>query len=771
MPFAPFLRLARRLPSWLAAALALLLLAHAPAAHAVEPFVIKDIRIEGLQRTDAGAVFGALPFRVGDTYNDDKGATALRALFATGLFKDVRIEIEGEVVVVIVDERAIIASISFVGMKEFEQDVLLKSLRDAGIGEGLPYDRALIDRAEQEIKRQYLSRSLYGAEVVTTVTPIERNRVNITFTMTEGEVAKIREIRIVGAKSFSESTLLRQFEAGPSGWLTWYTKADRYSRAKLNADLETLRAWYLNRGFLEFAIESTQVTISPDKQDISITITIREGQVYTVTAVRLEGEFLGRDDEFRALVTVVPGQPYRGDAVAATVRRFADLFAVYGYAFARVEPRTEIDRENARVVVTFVADPQRRVYVRRIEVAGNTRTRDEVIRREFRQLESAWYDGAKVKLSRDRVDRLGYFKSVNVETQEVPGVPDQVDLIVTVEEKPTGNLQIGAGYSSAENLTFSASIKQENVFGSGHYLGLEINTSSTARTFVVNTLDPYWTVDGVSRGFDLYYRKSNPFNVSGNSYQLTTWGGAMRFGVPFTEVDTVYFGFGFEQVEIGNDPFLPNSYYLYAQEFGPTSYSFPLTVGWQRDDRNSAVVPTSGRYYRANADFSLLGDLQYVRLNGQVQQYLTLPLDLTLGLNGEVGWGFAVGSRPFPVFKNFYSGGLGSVRGFEQGSLGVIDPTGAFVGGEKKMNANSELYIPVPGTGLDKSLRGFLFFDIGNAWGSDQSVTFQSLRSSVGVGVSWISPLGPLKLSYGFPVMYEPTDRIQNFQFQFGTRF
>ena len=516
----------------------------APSAHAVEPFVIKDIRIEGIQRTDPGSVFGALPFRIGDTYTDEKGATALRAMFSTGLFKDVRIEIEEQVVIIVVDERAIIATVSFVGLKEFEQDVLLKSLREAGIGEGLPFDRALVDRAEQEIKRQYLSRSLYGAEVVTTVTPIERNRVNVTFTMTEGDAARIREIRILGASAFSESTLLGQFEASPSGWLSWYTKGDRYSRAKLNADLETLRAWYLNRGFLEFTIESTQVTISPDKQDITVTITIREGQVYTVTGVRLEGNFLGREDEFRGLVSVVPGRPYRGDDVATTVRRFVDLFANYGFAFARVEPRPEIDRDAARVAVVFVADPLRRVYVRRIDVSGNTRTRDEVIRREFRQLEASWYDGAKIKLSKERLDRLGYFKEVSIDTVEVTGTPDQVDLVVTVEEKPTGNLSIGAGYSSAEQLTLTASIQQENVFGSGHFLGLNINTGKSNRTIAINTLDPYWTVDGVSRGFDLYYRNSSPLNTYGDSYQLTTWGGAVRFGVPFTERDTVFFGAG-----------------------------------------------------------------------------------------------------------------------------------------------------------------------------------------------------------------------------------
>jgi outer membrane protein insertion porin family len=757
----------RLLAAWLLLAAVL----YAPAARAVQPFVVKDIRLEGLQRTDPGTVFGALPFRIGDTYTDEKGATALRALFATGLFKDVRIEIEDQVVVVVIDERAIIATVSFVGLKEFEKDVLLKSLREAGIGEGLPFDKALIDRAEQEIKRQYLSRSLYGAEVVTTVTPIERNRVNVTFTMTEGEAARIREIRIVGATTFTESTLLSQFEVSPSGWLSWYTKGDRYSRAKLNADLETLRAWYLNRGFLEFAIDSTQVTISPDKQDISVTITIREGQVFTVTGVRLEGEFLGREDEFRALVSVVPGRPYRGDDVATTVRRMSELFAVYGFAFARVEPRPEVNRSEGQVLVVFAAEPQRRVYVRRIDVAGNTRTRDEVVRREFRQLEAAWYDGAKIRLSKERLDRLGYFKEVSIDTVEVSGTPDQVDLVITVAEKPTGNLSIGAGYSSAEGLTLTASIRQDNVFGSGHFLGLDLNTGKVARTVALNTVDPYWTVDGISRGFDAYYRASSPLNTFGDSYQIATWGFGTRIGVPFTEIDTVFFGLGYEQTQVGDDAFLPNSYFLYREEFGPSSYSFPFTVGWSRDARNSTIFPTEGRYYRANFDLSLLGDLQFLRLNLQAQQYNELPYNFTLGLNAEIGWGFGLGSRPYPVFKNFYSGGLGSVRVFQQGSLGIVDPTGAFIGGTRKMNANAELYIPVPGMGNDKSLRFFAFFDIGNAWGPDQSVTFGSLRASTGLGISWVSPLGPLKISYGAPVMYEGTDRIQPFQFQIGTRF
>ena len=738
---------------------------------AAEPFVLKDIRIEGLQRSDPGTVFAALPFRIGDTYTDDKGSTALRSLFATGLFKDVRIEIDGQAVVVIVDERSIIASVSFVGLKEFDKDPLTKSLRDAGIGDGLPFDRALIDRAEQEIKRQYLGRSLYGAEVVTTVTPIERNRVNVTFTMTEGDAARIRDIRVVGATVFSESTLLDLFELTPTGWFTWYSKSDRYSRTKLNADLEKLRAYYVNRGYLEFAIESTQVTISPDKQTISVAISIKEGQRYTVTSVRLEGDYLGKDDEFRAFVFLRPGQPYRGDAVAQTTKRFTDLFGLYGYAFAKIEQRPEIDRATGQVAVVLTADPQRRVYVRRIDVAGNTRTRDEVIRREFRQLESGWYDGGLIKLSTDRVKRLDYFKEVDVETVEVPGAPDQVDLVVNLIEKPTGNLVLGAGYSNAEKLTFNASIKQDNVFGSGNYLGIEVNTSRYNRTLVLSSVDPYFTVDGISRAFDMYYRISRPINSLGDIYDLKTPGAAIRFGVPFSEYDTVFLGAGVERTEIGASVGIPLSYLNYRVLYGNKSNSFPLTLGWSRDARDSVLTPTAGRYQRVNLEASLFGEVRYTRTNLQYQEFWPLPFRMSFGINAEVGLGKGLGGKPYPVFKNFYGGGLGTVRTFEQGSLGVVAPTGAYIGGAKRFNLNAEVYFPVPGTGNDKSLRIFAFADAGNVWRENEKITGESVRTSAGLGLSWISPVGPLKLSWGKPLQVQRNDRIQRFQFQIGTAF
>jgi len=627
-----------------ASALAALVFA-AHTAWALEPFKVQDIRVEGLQRVEPGTVFASLPFRVGDEYNDDKGAAAIRALYALGLFKDVRLEAAGNVLVVVVEERPTIADVDFVGTREFDKDALKKSMREVGLAEGRPFDKALADRAEQELKRQYINRSLYGAEVVTTVTPVERNRVNLTFTVTEGEASRIKEVRIVGNKAFSESTLKDLFDLNTGGWLSWYTKSDRYSRAKFNADLESLRSYYLQRGFLEFRIESTQVAISPDKKDISIVINVHEGDRYVVQAVKLEGDYLGREDEFKSLVKIRAGEPYNVDQVTATTKAFTENFARFGYAFARVEAVPDVDRDNGRVTLVLRADPSRRAYVRRINVTGNNRTRDEVIRREFRQFESAWYDGDKIRLSRDRVDRLGYFTEVNVETDEVPGAPDQVDLAVNVTEKPTGSLQLGAGFSSAEKVTLSFAIKQENVFGSGNYLGIEVNTSKYHRTLVLSTTDPYFTQDGVSRTIDMYYRSDKPYANQGGDYEIDTTGASLRFGVPFSEVDTVYFGGGLEQTKIKSGTNIPAAYLYYATRFGFTSTSVPLTIGWSRDSRDSALAPTAGRYQRFMSEWSVASDARYVKGDYQYQQYLPLNKRYTLAFK-LASWAWARASRP-----------------------------------------------------------------------------------------------------------------------------
>jgi outer membrane protein insertion porin family len=746
-------------------------MAFTASAWAVDPFTVRDIRVEGLQRAEPGTIFASLPFRIGDQYNDEKGSAAIRALFALGLFKDVRLEVSGDVLVVIVEERPTVADVDFVGSREFDKDSLKKALREIGLTEGRPYDQGLADRAEQELKRQYINKSLYGAEVVTTVTPIERNRVNLTFTVTEGEPARIKEIRVVGNKAFSESTLRGLFDLDTGGFLSWYTKSDRYSRTKLNADLEALRSYYLARGYLEFRIDSTQVAISPNKEDITITVNVTEGERYVVSGVRLEGNYLGKEEEFKSLVTILPGEPYNADKVAQTTKAFNDYFGNFGYAFANVEARPEVDRANNRVAFVLVAEPSRRAYVRRINVQGNNRTRDEVVRREFRQFESSWYDGDKIKLSRDRVDRLGFFKDVNIETVDVPGAADQVDLNITVTEKPTGSLQLGAGFSQAEKLALSFSIKQENAFGTGNYLGVEVNTSKYNRTIAFTSVNPYFTPDGVSRTIDLYHRSSKPYEDQGGNYQLVTTGAGLRFGIPFSELDTVFFGGALERVQIIPGTNIPAAYLEYATRFGYTSISAPLTVGWARDSRDSAITPTSGRFQRASGELGLVGDAHYARGNYQFQQFIPLSKQFTFAFNGEVGWGKGLSGQPFPVFKNFYSGGLGSVRGFDQGTLGPKDITGSVIGGPKKITLNAEIISPFPGAGNDKSLRMFAFTDAGNVYGDFEKFTLSQLRASAGVGLSWISPVGPLRLAIAHPIRKFPGDRIQKLQFQIGTSF
>lgn len=742
-------------------------------ALAIEPFAVKDIRVEGLQRVEPGTIFGSIPVKVGDTYSDEKAAASIRALFGLGLFKDVRIDVKDNVLVVIVEERPTIADVDFSGTKEFDKDVLKKALREIGLMDGRPYDKALVDRAEQELKRQYINRSMYAAEVVTTVTPIERNRVNLSFAVVEGESAKIGEIRIVGNSAFSESTLKGLFDQDEGTWLSWYTKSNRYSRAKLNGDLETLRSYYLSRGYLEFKVTSTQVGISPNKQDIAITINVSEGEKFTVSKVHLAGNYLGKEDEFKALVAIQAGGAYNADKVAQTTKAFTDHFGNFGYAFARVEAVPTVDRSNNLVEVTLQAEPSRRVYVRRINVAGNDRTRDEVIRREFRQMEAAWYDGDKIRASRNRVDRLGFFKEVTMDTQEVAGTPDQVDLTVNVAEKPTGSISLGAGLSSGEGFGLTFGFKQDNAFGSGSSLGLELNTSKYNRTLVISTTDPYFTEDGVSRTFDLYQRTSRPY-TDVDSYSVETSGVGVRFGIPIAEADTIFLGVGVDKTAINQGTYLPAVYSDFITEFGQTAYAVPITLGWARDTRDSALVPSTGRVLRVNGEWSVGGDLRYARATTQYQQFYPISKKTTAALNFELAVGASTNSNSYPVFKNYYSGGLGTVRGFEQGSLTTAAQravSGLATGGAKKVTLNAEVLSPLPGGGNDRTLRWYGFWDIGGIYGADEGINVGDMRSSVGLGISWISPVGPLRLAFAKPIRQFENDKIQTMQFQIGTSF
>ena len=752
--------------------------------HAADSFVVKDIRVEGLQRVEPGTVFSYLSVQVGDTFTEEKGAEAIKALYSTGFFRDVQIQAQGNILIVIVDERPTISRIEFTGMKEFDPEIVRKSLKTVGVAEARFYDKALIDKAEQELKRQYVGKGMFAAEVVATVTPVERNQVAVYFNIDEGPVAKIQEINFIGTDAFSEGTLRSEMQLKTGGWLSWYSKDNLYSKQKLTADLETIRSYYLNRGYLEFVIESTQVSITPDKKGIYLTISIREGKKFTVKDVRLAGELLGKEAELKQLIVLKPGDTFSSAKLTESTKAIAEVLGSYGYAFATINPQPDIRREQAEVDLTLVIDPGRRIYVRKVEISGNAKTRDMVIRREMRQFESSWFDSDKIDLSKKRLGRLGYFTETDITTEDVPGSPDQVDVNVKVTEKPTGAVTIGAGFSSTEKLILSAGINQDNAFGTGTSVGLNASVGKINQNLTLSNYDPYFTEEGISRYTDLYYRSSKPLYYVGDpDYQIKSVGSNIKFGVPYTEVDRVFFGTGIEAFQIQTTINTPQPYLQYAQSYGIaypgwpgtlTTYNVPLTVGWARDGRDSALIPSDGSLEQLSAEAGTpVGNMTFYRMFGQYQKYHSFSKGNILSFNGEVGYGQAYGNHPFPITKNYYVGGIGSVRGYAPGSLGpqyynqyigTYQPTG----GQSKIVSNLEYTVPVPGSGVDKTLRVFGFVDGGNAYGQNINLV---LRYSYGLGLSWISPLGPLKFSYGIPIRSIPTDNVQRLQFQVGTAF
>ena len=741
-------------------------------AHAFDPFVVRDIRVEGIQRIEAGTVFSYLPVKVGETMTEEKAAAAIKALYATGFFRDVRLEVQRDVLIVIVEERPAVAQIDFIGNKEFDKEALRKGLREIGLADGRSFNKALLDQAEQEIKRQYLARGRYAASVVTTVTPLERNRVGISFSINEGDVAKIRQIKIIGNRVFKEKDLLQLFVLQTPGWLTWYTKNDQYSKQKLAGDLETLRSFYLNNGYLEFRIDSTQVSITPDKLDIYITINITEGDKYTVSSVKLGGEMLLPEAELRKLIELKPGDTFSREKLNDSTKKITDRLGNDGYAFANANAVPELNKATKQVALTIMIDPGRRVYVRRINISGNNRSRDEVIRRELRQLEGAYYDADKIQKSRERLNRLGYFTDVQVETPPVPGTSDQVDVNFKIKEKPTGAITIGAGFSSSEKLILSGSITQENIFGSGKHLSLQVSTSKINRDIGLSYTNPYYTIDGVSRGFDIYDRHTDASMLGLGYYTTDTIGGAIRYGVPLTEVDNLGLSLGVENTNLGVSSYSPQRYLDFVNIFGDTNTAIPGSIGWVRDQRDNALAPTKGSILRANMEVGLPGGtLQYYKLTGQAQWFYPLSRTYTIMLNGEMGTADGMGGKPLPFYKNFYAGGVTSVRGYDAYSLGPRDSQNNILGGTRRLVGNAEFLFPMPGAGVDRSMRLSVFLDAGQVYGSDQKISLSDLRYSTGISFIWNSPMGPLRFSYGKPLNAKPGDNIQHLQFQLGQVF
>ena len=752
-----------------------------------EPFIVKDIRVEGIQRTEAGTVFSYLPVKVGEMMTDEKTAAAIKALYATGFFKDVRLEARDGVVIVTVEERPSIAKITLSGIKEFSEEDLKAGLKQTGLAEGRVLDRALLDKAEQELQRQYFNRGKYAVEIKSTLTPLERNRVAVQFDVVEGGSAKIQQISIVGNKAFKEKELLNQFTSTTPGWLTWYSKNDQYSKSRLSGDIEALRSFYLNRGYLEFNVDSNQVSISPDKQGIYITINVTEGPQYKVSDVKLAGQMLVPEAELKKLITIKPGEVFARDRLTETTKKIGDRLGNDGYAFANVNAVPELDREKGTVAFTLFVDPGRRVYVSRVNVAGNTKTRDEVVRREVRQMEGAYYDAEKINRSRERLNRLGFFSEVNIETPSVASTTDQVDVNVGVTEKPTGNVMLGAGFSSSEGLVLSGSVSQNNVFGTGNRVSAQINSGSVNKVFALSFTNPYFTLDGISLGYDLYRRdvdSSALDNVS--AYKTSTYGAGMRLGLPLNERDSISFGLTYEQTSISLTPDNPLDLVPptpYQRFVGPTGKrddtTLRLDAAWARDTRNSHLFPTKGVLQRVAAEVGTpAGSLQYYKLSYQQQHFFPLSKSFTLMLNGEVGIGDGLAGVELPFFKNFYAGGNSSVRGFKNGTLGPKDANGDALGGNKRVIANAELFFPLPGLKDDQSLRMSAFVDAGAAWGPNdatkglyEKLAFGDLRYSAGVALLWVSPLGPLKFSLSQPLVIKTGDKPEVFQFTLGNVF
>jgi outer membrane protein insertion porin family len=694
-------------------------------------------------------------------------------LFKTGFFKDVRLERDGAVLVVQVVERPSIASIRITGTHELSEDDLKKGLKEIGLAEGRVFIKSLLDRVEQELRTQYFSRGYYAVVVRPTVTPLERNRVDIQIDVGEGRTALIRDINIVGNTVFKDKELLGVFELGPAPWWAIFSSRDKYSKQKLAGDLERLRNFYQDQGYLEFNIDSTQVTITPDKERIYITINVTEGKRYSVSGFKLAGKFPVPEAEIKALIGLQAGSVFSRKVVTETTKKINDRLANDGYAFANVNAIPDVNKEKAEVFFTFFVDPGKRVYIRRINFAGNVATRDEVLRREMRQLEGAWYAADKIQRSRARLQRLGFFEDVNVETPAVPGSSDQVDVNVAVKERPSGNLMFGIGYSSSDGVLLNASISETNLFGTGKELTAAVNNSKPATNYNIRYVDPYYTQDGVSRGFNVFYNTVNAAAADIAAYNTKTVGAGVFYGIPLSEDHRLNVGVDAERIKIDT---IGTSAQI-AQDFvavhGADNTLFKTTLGWSYDTLDSPIAPSSGSLQRLSGEAAIPGsDIEYYKITYLAGRYWALSDTVSFKLKGELGYGAGYGNTTdLPFFKNFYAGGSSTVRGYRSSSLGPKDtlPPNGPIGGNRRILLNSELLFPIPGAAKgDKSMRLSLFVDGGMVYGPQEQLDFGELRYSTGLAFNWFSPIGPLSFSLAKPLNKKPGDRTESFQFTLG---
>ncbi|WP_434777156.1 outer membrane protein assembly factor BamA [Neisseria sp. Ec49-e6-T10] len=763
---------------------ALLGLSLSSVAFAEGDFTIKDIRVEGLQRTEPGTVFNYLPIKVGDSFSSDKARESIKSLFATGFFDDVRVETEGNDVIISVVERPILTELNISGAKELKNDQVKKSLEASGLAPSRPFDQALLSNAIVSLKQEYVNRGKYAAEITPTVTKLERNRVAVSLAITEGKSAKIKKIDIIGNSVFSDRRILKEMSLTTGGMFTWISGSNQYSKQKLSADLEKIKALYQNNGYLEFNLDSTQVELSPDKADIYLNINVTEGRKFKIGQTKFIGDLKEvPQQDLDKLLTVKEGDVFNRSKLADNVTAIQGRFGNDGYAMANINVIPDINEETAVADFTFAVDPGPKVYVNKINISGNNKTRDEVIRRELRQVEGSVYDMSKIQRSKERIELLGYFDNVTVESPNVPNTNDQVDLNVNVAERNTGTANVGIGYVQGEGVQFTGSISQSNIFGSGKAVSLSASTGDANKHASLSFTDPYFTVDGVSVGYDAYWRVYDPNNIDTSRYKTDTLGVAARLGVPITEYDRINFSLGAERTKVtlyDNSPF---RYVDFVNRYGASNTTFIGTIGWGRDKRDSALWPTRGYIMRANAEAGLPGgDIQYYRLTHQQTWFFPLSQSFTLMVNGEIGYadGYSKTSE-LPFFQNFYLGGIGSVRGYENSSLGPKDTDDEYLGGSRKVVGNVELLFPMPGLKDTRSVRMSLFADAGSLWDKNKKWNYGSttedggfkdeLRYSVGLGLTWLSPMGPLKFSYAQPINKKDQDKVQRFQFQMGATF
>jgi outer membrane protein insertion porin family len=766
-------------PSALTILLALLL-ATLPVA-ALDPFVVEDIRIDGIERISAGTVFTYLPVERGDRLDRARAAEAIRALYRTGFFSDVSLERQGSILVIKVQERPAISKITLVGNKDVKSEDLLRGLSEIGLAEGETFDRLALDRVTQELTRQYNNRGKYNVSIRPQVRELDRNRVELTITVSEGKAAKIKHINIVGNTVFSEKELTRNFELDTTNWLSWYRSDDQYSREKLTGDLETLTAHYLDRGYVDFNVESTQVSISPDRRDMYVVINVREGEVYDFGQIRLTGDLVLPEEDLLPLVLPTAGETFSRRQTEITSEAISIVLANIGYAFAEVTPIPEINRENRTVDVTFLIEPGKRVYVRRINFRGNNRTEDEVLRRELRQFEGAWYSQAAVDRSKIRLQRTGFFSKVDVETPRVPGTEDQIDIDIAVEERQSGQFQVGIGFSQVSGLILNFSVSQSNFLGTGNRVAFTAQTSRFVKRIDAFYLDPYFTDDGVSLGYSLTYRELDQGERNIAAFTSDVIEFKTLFGVPVTETDTVNFFLGIDSNQINAfRGIAPDIIVDYIDSVGRRTFkSWRAEASWARDTRNRFFNPTRGGLQRIALEATLPGSTaEYYRLNYQFARYFPVTSNLTFLTNIELGYGDGYGNADeLPFFENFLAGGVRSVRGFEDNTLGPVAFSAAApdfpqpIGGAFLTTATAELIFPTPFGAASETTRFSAFLDVGNVFKDFDAWEASELRASAGLSFQWQAPVGPIIINLSKPVRKKDGDRTETIQFSFGDVF